>query len=87
MAPERCKVPIYIVAVNRIYHFECLDIMADDFNQLSPLVLIFLHVPILLISKCMEMEQVVVVTLYLRTSFAQFGLTLSLIHIPASSIQ
>ena len=54
MAPQRWKVPISIVAVNRFDHTDWLNIMVDDLNHLSPHVLIFLRDPILLISQCME---------------------------------
>ena len=51
------KVPISIVALNRIVHTDRLDIMVDDLNHLSPHVMIFLRYPILLISQCMEMNR------------------------------
>ena len=47
MASQRWKVPISIVAVNRIDHTDCLDITVDDLNHLSNHVLIFLRNPIL----------------------------------------
>ena len=50
MTPQRWKIPLSIVAVNRIDHTDWLDIMVDDLNQLSPHVLIFLRNPILFIS-------------------------------------
>ena len=49
-ARQRWKVPISIVAVNRIDHTDWLNIMVDDLKHLSPRVLIFLRNPILLIS-------------------------------------
>ena len=51
--PQRWKVPISIVAVNRFDHTDWLDIMVDDSKHLSPRVLISLRNPILLISQCM----------------------------------
>ena len=36
MAPQRWKVPISIVAVNRIDLTDWLDIMVDDLNHWSP---------------------------------------------------
>ena len=57
MAPQSWKVPISIVAVNRIDHTDWLDIMVDDLNLLSPHVLIFLRNQILLISQCMEINR------------------------------
>ena len=35
MAPQKCKVPIAIVTVNRIDHIDLFDIMANDFNHLD----------------------------------------------------
>ena len=84
--PQRWKVPISIVAVNRIDHTDWLDIMVDDSKHLSPRVLISLHNPILLISQCMDNEQMVIVALHFHTSIAQFGSILSWIRILASSI-
>ena len=52
-----CKVPISIVAVNRIDLTDWLDIMVDDLNHWSPHVLIFVRYLILLISQGMEMNR------------------------------
>ena len=86
MAPQRWKIPISIVAVNRIDHTDWLDFMVDDLNHLSPHVVIFLRIPILLISQCMEMNRWSSLHFHLHTSIAQFGLVLSSIRILASSI-
>ena len=87
MPPQRWKVPIFIVAENRIDHTDWLEIMVDDLNHLSPHVLIFLCNPSLWISQWMYgNEQMVIITLHLHTSIAQFGSILSWIRILASSI-
>ena len=79
------KVPISIVAVNRIDLTDWLDIMVDDLNHWSPHVLIFLRNLILLFSQCMEMNRWL--SLHFFTySIAQFWSILSWIRILASSI-
>ena len=72
-----------IVAVNRIDQIDCLNIMADDLNHLSPHVLIFF----LTYSNSFDFlmfgnEQVIIVTLHLHISFAKFGMIFSLISNP-----
>ena len=84
MAPQRRKVLISIIAVNRIDHTDWLDIMVDDLNHLSPHVLIFLFYSFDF--PMYKNEQMVIVTLHLHTSITQFGSILSWICILASSI-
>ena len=55
IAPQRRKVPISIVAVNRIDHFDWLNIMPNDLNHLSPHCSYDMY-PILLISQ-IEMKR------------------------------
>ena len=83
--PQRWKVPISIVAVNRIDHTDWLNIMVDYLNHLSPNVLIsyviqFFDFPMY------GNEQMVIFTVHLHTSVAQFGSILSCICILASSM-
>ena len=60
------KVPISIVAVNRIDHTDWLDIMMDELNHLSPHVLVFLRNPILYFPMYGN-EQMVIITLHLKS--------------------
>ena len=59
--------------------------MVDDLNHLSPHVLIFLRNPILYFPMYGN-EQMVIITLHLLTSIAQFESILSSIRIIALSI-
>ena len=76
MAPQRWKVPISIVAVNRIDHTDWLDIMVDDLKHLYNSFDFPMY----------GNEEMAIVTLHLHTSIAQFGSILSGIRILESSI-
>ena len=93
MAPERWKEPISIVAVNRYDLTDWLNIMVDDKWTTDHLMCWFSYVIHFFFFfffffdfPMYGNEQMVIVTLHLHTSIAQFGSILSWIRILASSI-